>query len=215
MNRSKVIALAATASLMTASVIIPVSVDAHPGDGRSGSYKFKDVNEGYTHSSSIYKLANRQVIKGYKDGTFRPNEQVTRGQVASIITSILNINPINIPNPGFTDVTVANSHYNGIAALAQAGVLNGYGDKSFRPNAPLTRGQMAKVLVKAFQFKETASANTPFTDVNNSEYSNCINTLYELGITRGTSKSTFSPDLPVKRGQLASFVLRCEDISKK
>jgi hypothetical protein len=214
MNRNKVIALAATASLMTASIVIPVSVDAHPA-GKPGNYKFKDVNDSHSHSASIYKLANRQIIKGYKDGTFRPNEQVTRGQVASIITSILNIDTTNVPNPGFADVTTANSHYTGIAALVNAGVLSGYGDGSFLPNAPLTRGQMAKILVKAFQFKETGSATTPFVDVNNSEYINFINTLYELGITKGTTQSTFSPNAPVKRGQLASFVLRCEDISKK
>ncbi len=215
MNRKKVVALATTASLMTAAVVIPVSVDAHPAGGKPGAYKFKDVNDRHSHSASIYKLADRQIIKGYKDGTFRPNEQVTRGQVASIITSILNIDTTNVPNPGFTDVTPGKSHYHGIAALVDAGVLSGYGDGTFHPNAALTRGQMAKILVKAFQFKETGSAATPFTDVKSSEYLNFINTLYELGITKGTSKSTFSPNTPVKRGQLASFVLRCEDISKK
>lgn len=215
MNRKKVIALATTASLMTASVIIPASVDAHPGGGMPGGYKFKDVNDSHSHSASIYKLANRQIIKGYKDGTFRPNEQVTRGQVASIIANILNMDASTIPNPGFTDVTPGNSHYSGIAALVKAGVLSGYGDGTFRPNAPLTRGQMAKILVKAFQFKEAGYVHTPFTDVNDSEYSNFITTLYELGITRGTTQSTFSPNISVKRGQLASFVLRCEDIAKK
>lgn len=211
MNQRKVIALATTASLMTASIIVPVSVDAFTG----GGYKFTDVNDSHSHSSSIYKLADRQVLKGYADGTFRPNKPVTRGQVASIITSVLKLDTSNISNPGFVDVAPGNSHYAGIAALVEARILSGYGDGTFRPNAPLTRGQMAKILVKAFQFKETGSAATPFTDVNSSEYITFINTLYELGITKGTSKSTFSPNKHVTRGQLASFVLRCEDISKK
>ncbi len=215
MNQKKIIALATTASLMTASIVVPVSVDAHMGGKKHGGHKFKDVNDRHSHYASIHKLADRQVIKGYKDGTFRPNQQVTRGQVASIIANVLDLNTENISDPGFLDVTSDNSHYRGIAALVEAGIIDGYGDGTFRPNAPLTRAQMAKILVKAFQFQQTGNADTPFIDVNSSEYIDFIITLYELGITKGTSRSTFSPNDPVTRGQLASFVLRCEEIYKR
>lgn len=210
-KKNQLFAMVTASAMMTGAVVIPVDVEAHRGKDSKG---FKDVKKNNSHHQNIRNLADRNLIRGYSDGTFRPNEKVTRAQVASIIANVLGINTTNVPNPGFSDVNSNSTHYPAIAALVDAGVMGGYGDDTFRPNEPLKRGHMSKILAKAFEFK-TNGTTTPFVDVNSTEYKEFVEALYENGITTGTDKNRFNPEQTVTRGQLATFIIRCEGKSKR
>jgi hypothetical protein len=104
---------------------------------------------------------------------------------------------------GFTD-TAGNPHEGAIGALADAGIIFGYEDGSFRPYQPITREHVAVVIGRWLGVEPVVSG--PFVDVN--RYAGQINALWELGIVAGTTETTFSPLRNIRRDQTASLVYR-------
>ena len=149
--------------------------------------------------------------KGFTDGTFKPNQSVTRGQAAKIIAGVLGLDTQNVKNPGFKDVTTANPYYGAIAALANAGIINGYPDGTYKPDEPVQRNHMAKIIANAFDLEPTSGAKNPFTDVHGN-YVGYVTALYENGVTTGRTATTFGGNANVTRGQLAAFVIRAENV---
>lgn len=170
---------------------------------------FKDVKETNTHYANIMNLAERGIIKGYEDGTFRPGDSIKRGNAAHIIAEIIGLDTTNVKNPNFKDISTKNSNYGAIAALANAGIINGFEDGTYRANDQLTRGQMAKIIANAFKLTSNGEA-LPFTDVQNSQYKENIAALYSNNVTTGVTATLFDAKSNVTRGQLSSFVVRAE-----
>lgn len=198
---------AAVATVLAASGIT-ISAPAVPTKA-SG---FTDLNPEADNYKPILELYNRGYISGYKDGTFRPNQAVTRGQAAKMLAQALNLNMTNPKNPRFSDVPTSNGFYQYIAALAGAGIITGYSDQTFRPNEPITRNQMAKILTLGYKFQQSTKLTHDFRDVAESNPNRFyIQTLYDLGITKGTTQITYSPYGSVTRGQLATFIYRAEN----
>lgn len=174
--------------------------------------QFSDVPASKHYAEAVYELAERNIIGGYPDGTFKPGNSITRGQAAAIITKMIGLDTNNVKNPEFKDVSTANGYYKAIAAMAQEGIINGYGDGRYGPNDPIKRGQMASILVKAFDLPREASNIHPFEDIWNSQsHSSNILIIYKLGITSGTSPTTFSPNAPITRGQAAKMLRATEE----
>ena len=120
------------------------------GTFAESTVQFSDVPSSKHYAEAVYELAERNIIGGYPDGTFKPGNSITRGQAAAIITKMIGLDTTNVKNPGFKDVSTANGYYKAIAAMAEKGIINGYGDGRYGPNDPIKRGQMASILVKAF-----------------------------------------------------------------
>lgn len=101
---------------------------------------FSDVNAGYAHNNAISTLAKAHIINGYADGTFRPNQPVTREQFAAMIGRMFSVeytggNMFGDLNGGFAD--------NYINLLAKLGIIRGDANGNANPTANLTRGQAA------------------------------------------------------------------------
>lgn len=192
------------ATLATSGVVYTLPAQA-------ASSPFSDVPYTHTHFDNIMALQARGIISGYGDGTFRPNNYVTRAQAAKMLAMVLGLDTVNVKNPNFADVSSHDASYGPIAALVEANVISGYSDGSFRPNATLTRSQMAKMLVNGFNFEVASAVQPVFQDVT-SATSNAVHiqTLVDLGITRGTTPVTFSPYNNVTRGQISTFLMNAE-----
>ncbi|WP_052130319.1 S-layer homology domain-containing protein [Ureibacillus sinduriensis] len=201
-NRKKLFNIAITTTLATGAVIA-----AAPGVSNAAA-TFKDVNGNTMHYSAITDLASRGIINGYPDGTFKPKSPVQRNHTASILANLLRLNTVNVTNPGFKDVTPNYPYYGAIAALKKAGIVNGYKDGTYGNNKPLTRGEMATLIVRAFDL--AGAADTPFKDIDDSPYKEAIQILYANNVAKGTSSTTFNPKALVTRGEFASFVVRAE-----
>ncbi len=174
---------------------------------------FSDVPADTEVGKAVADLVTRGVISGYKDGTYRPNQIVTRAQAAKILAGVLKLDTKSAA-ASFSDVPATYEHYGAIAALAEQKILNGYADGSFKPNSPITRGQMAKILTNAFRISGVFQT-LPFSDIPvDSETFRYVNALYSYAITTGTSAVTFSPGGYVTRGQLAVFITRAENSPK-
>ncbi|WP_102273416.1 S-layer homology domain-containing protein [Cytobacillus massiliigabonensis] len=203
-NFNKIMATAITASVATSAIVVLApSADA-------AAANFKDVQSNEYFYEAVNSLHMRDIIKGYDDGTFRPYERLTRAQAAKIIALALDLDTSNIKDPGFKDVPKGDFAYKYICSLADKGIIAGYGDE-FKPNDPLTRAQMAKIISLAYNFQNNDSNQLPFTDVKQGDWSaDYIGALFKNEITTGTTPTTFSPNKHVTRGQIASFVYRSE-----
>lgn len=123
-----------------------------------GELEFKDTSS----ISSAYKDAVLWgylggIVSGYSDGTFRPNERISRAQMATFAYRLLKelvgedvISQYNTDS-NFTDSgSIANSYRVAVNVMSTMEIINGYEDGSFRPNATATRGASAKIIVSVY-----------------------------------------------------------------
>ncbi|WP_052125317.1 S-layer homology domain-containing protein [Lysinibacillus boronitolerans] len=189
-----------------------IAVVVPPPKAAAASSPFTDINQYTDHYNDILKLYSQGVIKGFADNTFRPDVNVTRGQAAKMLATVLKLDTKNIQDPYFKDVPKGSEYYKYVAALQNAGIMSGYSNGTFMPNEVITRGELAKMVVVGFHLEVSQNYNNIFKDVN-SQTSNAlyIQTVIDLNITEGTTPVTFSPFAPVTRGQFASFVVGSQE----
>lgn len=207
MNQSKWFKGAVVLSLTTSAIVVPMQAQA------AG---FSDVDANSESGKAIQGLVDRGIIRGYSDGTFKPNQHVTRAQAASILGKVLQLDTTNIKNPEFKDVGTWHQNYKEIAALAQAGIMPGYANGEFKLYRAITREEMAEILVRAFHLKAPNKVEMPFDDVRvGSELYDLVEALYALNVTKGASATKFGPNDVVTRSQFALFITRAEAVKGK
>lgn len=132
---------------------------------------FSDVPSGYWGADAITKAAKMGLMKGYSDGTFKPNQPLTRAEMASLVTLLRTDSTQK--GSGFSDI---NGHW-AQAAILQAqgtGILTGYNDGTFRPNAKLTRAEAVVVMNRAL-------GRGPLTNVTNPQWADVPATHWAFG----------------------------------
>jgi hypothetical protein len=193
---------------------------------------FTDVPPGSTFYDHIRCLACRSIVSGYPDGTFRPNNNVTRGQLSKIVSNSAGFSD----PPGtqiFQDVAPGSTFYAWVNRLASRGYISGYPCGSptepcippnnrpyFRPNANVTRGQSSKIVAGAAQLPNPPAGQQTFQDVpEDSTFWRWIESLAGIGAIGGYScgsptepcvppanRPYFRPNLNVTRGQASKIV---------
>ncbi|WP_188006746.1 S-layer-like y domain-containing protein [Sporosarcina sp. ANT_H38] len=189
-----------------------------PINTKAETRTFSDVKNIPSHHfyEAVMNLSSRGVFGGYPDGTFKPGQSINRQHAAKFLALTLGLDTVNVKDPGFKDVSKKSAYYGYIAALVEAGIISGYVDNTFKPEANLTRKQMAKMLVLGFGIKAEGSQRNPFSDISDKQWhKSFVQTLYSNEITTGTTPTTFSPNALVTRGQMASFIFRSEAATKK
>jgi len=124
----------------------------------SGQAHFSDVPVGSTFYPYIEALYVNGLVSGYGDGTFKPNEAVTRAQVAKIVVRASGLALENPAQPSFSDVPAGSTYYTYVETAKANGILSGYPDGTFHPSDSATRGQIAKLVNRA------ASPQHPLND---------------------------------------------------
>ncbi|MBF6613987.1 MAG: S-layer homology domain-containing protein, partial [Chloroflexi bacterium] len=158
---------------------------------------FSDVPPSNTFYANIECLACKGIVSGYDDGTFRPNNQVTRGQIAKIVSNSVGYTD----DPGtqiYTDVPPSNPFYPYINRLTRRGYMGGYPCGSipqepcdmenrpyFRPGAQATRGQISKIISNAAGIADDPGPQI-YTDVPpGNPFYDYINRLTRRGVMGG------------------------------
>ncbi|MEC1771884.1 S-layer homology domain-containing protein [Schinkia azotoformans] len=178
---------------------------------------FRDVSNHAFYYEAVTELAQRGVLGGYEDGTFKPNRPVTRAEATKIIAFDLGLAYKNVYSYSpFRDVVASDWFYQPVTALTLAGGIGGYGDGTFRPNQTITRAEMASLLVKAYQLSTNRNVYLPFQDIPaNSWYASAVKVLYANQVTSGKSAVSFAPNDAVTRGEMAAFVHKAGKVSKE
>ncbi|MEH2351546.1 MAG: DUF1565 domain-containing protein [Nostoc sp.] len=115
---------------------VAASVDVPPG----GPVAFKDVPANYWAKTYIEALASQNIIAGFPDGSFKPNEPVTRAQFATIVTKALTP-PVKRAGIQFKDVATNFWAYAAIQSAYQSEFVSGYPDGTFKPQQQIPRVQ--------------------------------------------------------------------------
>jgi len=113
-----------------------------PGEARS----YHDVSRKYWAYDAIMTASANGLVGGYKDNTFRPEKSITRAELTALLSRVFS-RP-GKPGSGFTDVKPGHWAYDAIISMQGQGLINGYDDGSFRPEAPVTRAEFSAMLAR-------------------------------------------------------------------
>lgn len=161
--------------------------------------------KGHYAEKHIKKLIDYKVVNGYGDGTFRPDNPVTRGEFAIMCEKALtNACGYKLKaTRAFSDI----DNYFGagsIDKITACGIVNGYEDGTFRPDSYITRGQAALITANFLYYCGIkAKTATPYPDTTGHYADKHIQTLVAYGVVNGYEDGTFKPDIKVTRGQAA------------
>lgn len=112
---------------------------------------FPDVNAGDWFNVTVSSLANMGAISGYEDGTFRPNEPITRAELASMAVRFYEAFEAEYEEGTFLDVDGDEWYADAIAAAEELGILGGYPDGTVRPNNNITRAETCAIVNRVLE----------------------------------------------------------------
>ncbi|MCR1848883.1 S-layer homology domain-containing protein [Paeniclostridium sordellii] len=158
-------------------------------------------------NKSIYRndhkiIKHNKYINGYPDNTFRQENKITRGEIATMLSRIiLDGKQVPITENKFNDISNDYWAKNEVNYLASKGLFNGYEDGTFRPENPITRAEVATILVRSnSDIKQ--KLKKVFPDIDDSHWaSKYIEKAAELGYMLGYEDGSFKPDQVITRGE--------------
>ena len=193
------------ATSMTAAM---VATAVAPITGLAAS-SFPDVAEGTPYTEPINALTKMGVLAGYPDGTFKLRNKVTRAEAAQVITQLRKLDTSASAAP-FSDVKQGEWYSTGINAAYKAGIIVGKDNNKFEPNVQLTRAEFAQIVMMAYGIEPKKDAENKFTDVEDKWYKEAVLTLAADGVIAGKTATTFAPNEPIDRGDLAILAYTAE-----
>ena len=148
---------------------------------------------------------------GYSDGTVRPNGKITRAEVATIFFRLLDDDTRAkywSSENNFSDVSADKWYNNAVSTLSRMGVIGGYADGTFRPDAPISRAEFAKIAVSFTQNNGSAVYNY-FTDVKTTDwFAPYVTAAKDAGLIEGYSDGSFKPESKITRAEACAIVNR-------
>ena len=112
---------------------------------------FPDVNEDDWFNITVSSLANMGAISGYEDGTFRPNEPISRAELASMAVRFYEAFDAEYEEGTFLDVDGDEWYADAIAAAEELGIIGGYPDGTVRPNNNITRAETCAIVNRVLE----------------------------------------------------------------
>lgn len=167
-----------------------------------------DANGHWAHDC-IMTLLKHEIIQGYPDGSIKPDEFITRAEAAVLVGKALQLEEVDKFLSGYIDpVPEWSKGY--IIATSQKDIFNGYPGMLFLPNKNITREEMIKVLVKAFEKKLEEDNELEFEDEE--EISDWALEYAKIGVQQkvieGYPDNTFKPDNSITRAE--AFTIICK-----
>lgn len=165
---------------------------------------------GHWAQKDIELLAAREIIEGTERGVFLPERPVTRAEMAALLVKFKGLDPMTPTTPAFRDVSPSGWYYGAVEAVVRAGLFKGYGDGTFRPDATLTREQLAVIIANMLGKTATAEVTMPFSDIDQvSPWArDAVASVYAWGLMHGVSSERFAPQAEVTRAQAAAIMAR-------
>ena len=182
-------------------------------------YKLNDNTkaDNYKIEVAFGKLVVKQLLEkeehfnyvvGYPDGTIRPEGKITRAEVAAIFFRLLTDDAraeFDCRDNDFTDVEDGAWYNRSISTLAKAGILSGYLDGTFKPNAPITRAEMASIIARFDKLTETGKT---FNDIEGHWAQKYIELAATKGWLSGDGDGNFRPNDNIKRDETFAMINR-------
>jgi len=167
---------------------------------------FLDISSSYKYFNSIKYLKDNQVINGYPDGTFRPNNTLKRAELAKIVVLSSNIPSVAARNC-FPDLDPSQWYAEYVCAAKASGLVQGYFDGTFKPSRDISRAEAIKIMAEAEDFDLDQNLTDVFLDVKIDDwfykYTNVSKTLGVLPFD-----SLLNPALFITRAEFSEVYAR-------
>ena len=171
---------------------------------------FVDVPSTHWAYNVINTLSQKKIVGGYPGGLFKPENNISRAEFIKILTGAIGLAGDNSGAPLFTDVPQGEWYYGCVQAAARAGFSKGYDTGEFRPDAQITRQEMAVILIKAMGKENAAAAGekTSFTDDSSiaSWARGFVVTAVSQGLVNGYEDNTFRPGNNATRAEACAMI---------
>ncbi|WP_167578647.1 S8 family serine peptidase [Jeotgalibacillus proteolyticus] len=181
-----------------------------------GNKTFSDIMKHWA-KDEVEVLASLLIVNGRTDTTFVPKGQLTRAEFAVLLARTLQL-PTREAAGSFTDLPASHWSVQGVEAAARAGIVNGMPNGSFQPNAPITREQMATMIMRAVEYLDPELVE----EIDVSDYEGhfsdeakiapyakeSIYQAVEIGLLQGLPNGSFAPKNNTTRAESAVVVYR-------
>ncbi|MCI7658193.1 Ig-like domain-containing protein [Anaerotignum sp.] len=177
-------------AVLTASMVMSVTAFGAP----------RDI-QGHWAQNTINKWVDKGDISGYPDGTFRPNNMITRAEFVVLVN-----NAMGYTKSGYAYFSDVPSYYwgkNAIQTGVEAGYISGDGDGTFRPNDPVTRQEAAAMISRILGLKQNDSQSYRYTDsyAISNWAKGVVGAVSDAGIMAGYPDGSFGPNRVLTRAE--------------
>lgn len=197
-KKKKILPISIIFTLIVAIVIGSASI--------AGASTILSDIEGHWAQSKIEDMVGKGIIGGYPDGTFKPDNNITRAEFASLLVRAFALEP----GPGKVfDDTADHWAKEAVRTASYHGLVSGYSDTLFGPDDPVTREQMAVMIVKATKIEPTESGKA-FTDSAQiaAWAEAAVAKATAAGLITGYPDGTFRPKANATRAEAAVILAR-------
>ena len=177
------------------------------------SLPFSDVSDNAWYADAVRYVYAHGLMRGANDNAFAPDASTTRGMIVTILYRMEDA-PSRLEHSAFEDVPADQYYADAVAWAAANGIVSGYNDRTFGPDDPITREQMAAILYRYANWKGydvSARADlSVFTDVGAvSSYAvEALQWANAAELVSGTSMTTLTPGAHANRAQVAAILTR-------
>lgn len=181
------------------------------GEDVTANYKITYVNGVLKAIEVLNKEIHFNYVIGYTDGTIRPNNDISRAEVATIFFRLLTDEAreqYTTTTGNFTDVKAGMWCNRAIATLTNMGIIKGYTDGSFQPNKSITRAELATIIAR---FAKLDVNTKTFSDINGHWAQKNIELAAGNGWINGYEDGTFRPNNNITRAETFAMINRVLD----
>lgn len=194
--------------LIGAILAIGILITLMPGTAVAATAGFTDVPADNWSVGAVKAAKDYGLMQGTGDGVFGFGSTITKAEFITVLGNMFGWELANPVAPTFSNVTKDQWYYSYVETALKHNVIDS--TETFNPDAPITREEMAVMLVRGLGYNTLAqsvgSFGNPFTDVTNNV--GFITIASDIGMTKGTSVTTFSPTLTAKREEAAAMLVR-------
>ncbi len=178
---------------------------------------FCDVHDSDWYAQYVNDLSNQNIVSGYNDGCFKPNNQITRAEFIKMVLQAQGIGSVGTSTSGnmttkFKDVSTSGSEWydNYVYQAVNEKIASGYSDGTFRPNAPITRAEAVQILYNMSDDLKSVSPVgnfSQFNDVHNNDwFTLAVHAAFVKGLIQGTNDTTFAPNMDLTRAEASKII---------
>ncbi|WP_309123173.1 S-layer homology domain-containing protein, partial [Paenibacillus sp.] len=176
---------------------------AGSGGAKSQAFKFV-VAKPFVH----YKYIN-----GYPDGEFKPENSITRAEMAMMLARILQRSEEFTASPGigaasYPDVPTSHWAFGAIERMKETGIMKGYENGEFHPDKRITRAEMAATMLRFLDLEPLTGTTTVYTDLEGHWAIDHVETLRQKGIMNGYPEGNFYPNRDLTRAEAVTMINR-------
>lgn len=183
---------------------------------QSDAVSFKDLASHWS-KKEVEALASKLVVKGTGDNTFSPNRNITRAEFAALIVRALSLDATGTTS-SFKDVSAGQWYTAAVATAAKAGIISGYVDGTFKPNATVSRSEMSAMISRALKFAgkdvtlsdaQVSAALAKFSDAGTLGWAKSdVAIVVSTGLINGQSATKLAGSSLATRAEASAIIYR-------